>query len=69
MNTATPKHILDQIDRQRLQHRLKVKAHALSMAISRGKFPASWFPIVSEECAEAGIECPVAAFAFRDAAE
>ena len=31
----------------------------------RGVFPANWFPVIRDLCAENGIECPLYLFNFK----
>lgn len=52
------------IGRANLAKALSVRATAVSQAIVRGHFPASWFLVVTAMAAEAGFECPVTAFNF-----
>lgn len=44
---------------------LNVKHHSIRYAKFKGRFTASWYGVLSEMCAESGIECPKSAFTFR----
>lgn len=58
-------HLADTISRRLIAARVGVGMTAVSTAISRGKFPASWFVEMQALCEERGIDCPVEAFNFK----
>lgn len=64
-NVSRAKDLIAKLDRSRLRDRLSVEDNAISMATGRGRLPASWFSVVSEECASAGIPCPPDLFGMR----
>lgn len=64
MGTVTD--ICDRLGRKNMAMRLGVKATAISNAVAAGRFPAKWFLVVREMCAESGVECPDGVFAFTE---
>ncbi len=48
--------------------RVSVSPAAVSMQISKGMFPASWYVEIKKMCEAEGIECPVNAFNFKSPA-
>lgn len=56
--------ICDAIGRQRIARAVGVKPTAVSNAVAEARFPAKWFLVLSEMCAESGLECPATLFAF-----
>lgn len=61
--------IANTLGRSEMEARLGLRRGSVSMALGRGSFPANWFVVVRKMCAEAGIECPESAFAFKSDAE
>lgn len=66
-NTPTVAAITSEIGRRALAERMGLSVHAVNMAAYKGKFPASWFRVMRDVCAEKGIDCPEDLFAFREA--
>lgn len=64
-SATTPAELLDKLDRKRIAGRLGVKDHALTMAVARNRLPASWYAVVTEECASVGVECPPELFGMK----
>lgn len=60
------KRIADLIGRQTIARRVGVKYGAVSAAVTRGGFPASWHLIVKDLCAERSVDCPDEAFSFKE---
>lgn len=56
--------ICDAIGRKTLGQRLGVGRAAIANAVAEGKFPARWFKVVTDLCAEKGIDCPDELFNF-----
>lgn len=56
--------ICDALGRKRMAERLGVGLPAISNAAADGQFPAKWFAVLRDMCAEAGVECPEALFKF-----
>lgn len=52
------------LTRSAMADRIGVGRTAISNAVTRGKFPPSWFSILKQMADEAGIECPMCLFAF-----
>lgn len=52
------------IGRKEMEARLGVSKAAIANAVAQGRFPARWYIVVREMCAESGIVCPDAAFSF-----
>ena len=57
-------HICDEIGTAALMRALGVGRGAISNARVAGKFPARWYLVVRQECAERGIECSPSLFNF-----
>lgn len=58
-------HIASALGQAAIAKRLGVGLTAVNNAVSRGKFPAAWFPAVREMCGEAGQDCSESAFNFK----
>lgn len=61
--------LITQIGRAHLRERLSVENNTISMAIGRGRLPATWFAVITEECADRGISCPPELFGMRGATQ
>jgi len=61
----TVKEIVDVLGREAIMARLDIKKSAISQACIAGRFPSSWFAVISDMCAEAGIECRRSLFSFK----
>lgn len=68
-STITASDICDRLGRARLAAALGVGRTAVSNAAVAGRFPASWFMVIAGLCAESGLPCPDAVFAFKPAAQ
>ncbi len=55
----------DRIGRAKMANALQIGSTAVSNAVVREKFPASWFRVLSVLCAEVGEDCPLDLFAMR----
>lgn len=44
---------------------LDVKPRSLRLAKQRGKFPASWTPVIRGLCERAGLPCPDEIFTYK----
>lgn len=53
---------------EKIASRIRVSPRTVQNKLS-GQFPAAWWFGVSTLCNEHGVECPVEAFTFREAAE
>ncbi|MGI3163622.1 helix-turn-helix domain-containing protein [Pseudooceanicola sp. 200-1SW] len=60
-------HIANILGRARLASELGVGDSAVSNAVSRGRFPASWFFVVNRLALSANIPCPPELFGMRAA--
>lgn len=58
----TVSEIADAIGRRKIADTLNLGVTAVSNAVVRGTFPASWFLAIGELCEERGIECPPSLF-------
>lgn len=56
--------ICDALGRKEISVRVKRTAAAVSNAASEGVFPAGWYLVIKEMCAEKGIGCPDGLFRF-----
>ena len=56
--------LCDLLGRKDMAARLDRTVAAISNAASDGAFPAGWFLVISEMCAERDIECPPSLFRF-----
>lgn len=56
--------ICDALGRKAIADRIGVGLTAVSNASVDGGFPAKWFAVLREMCAEVGIECPERLFNF-----
>ena len=61
----TPRYIADQLGRKELAARLDVGETAVSNAVVRGFFPATWHVLLEQMCRKAGLECPPSLFRMR----
>jgi hypothetical protein len=57
--------VLDKLGRVRVAKSLGVSVQAVSNAAGLGKFPSSWYLILSEMSAADGIDCPGTLFAMK----
>lgn len=57
--------ICDALGRKTVAERLGVRPTAVSNAVTDGRFPARWFPVVRGMCEERGLDCPENAFNFK----
>lgn len=69
MDKANPsaRDIIDALDRREIMARLDVSKQTVSSAYKADRLPASWFPVIEDMCAGAGIACPMTAFSFKAA--
>lgn len=61
---TTVSEIVERISRPLLGEMLGVKRQAITNAVSDRRFPAKWFSVIHDLCAERGIDCPRELFAF-----
>lgn len=61
----TTRSIIDAIGRRQFLTRSGLSKQALIRPFAENQFPANWFQILDEMCAERGIDCPRVLFAFR----
>lgn len=61
--------ITDTLGTDRIQAHMDVSHHAVRHARTVGMFPASWYAGLRMMCAEAGLDCPEAAFNFKSPSE
>jgi hypothetical protein len=59
---STPSNIADALGRSQMAEALGVGKTAVSNAVVRGKFPPSWFLVISRMAAGLEIPCPPSAF-------
>lgn len=57
--------IADALGRKAIAEAVGVGETAVSNAVVRGKFPPSWFLVLSEMSKERGVECPPALFGMK----
>ena len=57
--------IADTLGRKAIAERLDVGETAVSNAVVRGWFPATWSKLLEQMCEDAGIDCPPAVFKMR----
>jgi hypothetical protein len=57
------------LGRARIAREVGVTVAAVGNAIAEGRFPASWYGVVSKLCADASIECPLTIFAMKGITE
>lgn len=62
---TTPAQIADSLGRKAIAEAIGVGKTAVSNAVVRGKFPPSWFLILSRMAADAGVDCPPSAFGMQ----
>lgn len=60
--------LCDALGRKELQARLGVKRAAIANAVAEGKLPPRWYRVVSDLCAERGVECQDEYFNFVEPA-
>ncbi|MCD1621077.1 hypothetical protein K7H20_23865 [Salipiger manganoxidans] len=65
---ADIQHIAKTLGQKRIADALEVQATAVNNAVTRGAFPTSWFFVIKELCDEAGIDCPLVLFKFKNLA-
>lgn len=58
--------IIESIGSERLQASLGVTGHSIRAAKVAGRFPASWYAVVSDLCRTAGIECSIDLFRWKE---
>lgn len=61
----TTRSIIDALGRRQFLMRSGLSKQALIRPFAENQFPANWFQILDEMCAERGIDCPRDLFAFR----
>lgn len=64
MISVTVSEICDALGRREIAIRIGRGVTAVSNAASQGKFPAAWYVVLTEMCAEQGIDCPLTLFRF-----
>ncbi|MGI3165524.1 hypothetical protein [Pseudooceanicola sp. 200-1SW] len=57
-------YICQEIGRKEMEARLGVSKAAIANAVAQGRFPARWYLVVREMCAEKDIVCPDGVFSF-----
>lgn len=55
------------LGRQNLANRLPAPLRTIDAAVNVKRFPAAWFAVIAEMCAELQIECPIEIFSFYQA--
>lgn len=65
MSKSAVRNIIDTLGSEAIQRAVNVGPHSVRSARTNGQFPAAWFASLDAMCAEAGIECPRDAFAFK----
>ena len=61
--------ILDRLGRRRVADALGVGITAVGNAATSPHFPASWFFVLSQMCADEGIDCPLSLFRMKGLAD
>lgn len=69
MNKPAVLEITDAIPSELMCARLGVSAHSVRGARTSGVFPASWYAVLSDICAEVGVGCPRDAFNWKSNAD
>jgi hypothetical protein len=64
---TTPRDIAEALGYGRIAACVGVGTTAVSNAVVRGRFPATWFIVISKLCAERGIDCPPQVFGMKAA--
>jgi len=59
--------ISDALGSAQIEAALRVTSHSVRHARVSGRFPARWYAVLSRLCDEAGIDCPLCAFAWIEA--
>jgi len=60
--------VIEVLGRKQIREFLGVGNTAISNALCReGKFPASWYGPIRQLCDEAGVDCPLSAFNWKQA--
>jgi len=57
------------VGRKNMAETLNVGVAAISNAVARGKFPASWFSVCKELAERQGIDCPPSLFSQKSFSE
>ena len=65
-NMMKAAHLADALGRKRMADAIGVGLTAVSNAVVRNTFPASWFIVCKSLAEESGIECPPDLFSFVD---
>jgi hypothetical protein len=63
--TNHAEHLADVLGRRAIAAAVNVGPQAVSNAIGRRSFPASWYPALKALCAANGQACPEEAFTFK----
>lgn len=58
------RHIIDSLGRDTIRERLGVSTQSISDAIREDRFPARWYAEIAAMGSDAGLEIPLALFAF-----
>ena len=64
---TTVSEIIEMVGSAKIQSLLGVTEFSIRAARRDGKFPANWFAVISDQCAEAQVECPRGLFNFKEA--
>jgi hypothetical protein len=64
---TTPREIAETLGYGQIAAAVGVGLTAVSNAVSRDRFPATWFIVVSKLCRERGMDCPPEAFGMKPA--
>jgi hypothetical protein len=62
---VTVSEICDALGRKEIERQLGVSKAAVSNAVSKGFFAASWYAVISDMCGYQGIACPNDLFSFK----
>lgn len=65
LQESTVAEIVERLGREAIMSRLGIKKSAISQACIAGRFPSSWFAVISSMCAEASVSCPMSLFTFK----
>jgi hypothetical protein len=65
MSKEIVKNIADRLGDDVIASACGVSNHSVRNARWQGGFPASWFPVIRQMCAKAGLDCPEGAFNFK----
>ena len=58
--------IASAVGRVKMQEALNVGPTAISKYVVAGKFPASWFIVLKNLCADIGLDCPPHLFGMKE---